>query len=111
MICNYCKTTTNTGILAKPSRHLTSPSKVLVDDLYFCSSEHRKLYDKDAYAFWGELDRNASDSTCFIHDHWEQNMRVGTCAITGEQVRVEPLMPGNNSGQPKDCIEHFELRI
>lgn len=28
----------------------------------------------------------------------------------GEKISVEPLMPGNNSGQPKACIEHFVAR-
>lgn len=110
MICTFCKKDSNTGIWAKPSRHLTSPSKTHVDDLYFCTNQERKEYDRRAYPFWADLDRNASDSTCFMHERWEGQNRVGTCKITGEKVSVEPLMPGNNSGQPKACIEHFVAR-
>ena len=62
-----------------------------------------------------KLDRNASDSECFEHDHWEKDslnrkIRVGKCKITGAEVRVEPGQPGENSGQPIECYEHFELR-
>ena len=61
------------------------------------------------------LDQNASDSECFEHDHWEKDrlgrkIRVGKCKITGKEVRVEPGQPGDNSGQPIECYEHFKIR-
>jgi len=102
-------------IEAKPSRHLTSPNTASFK-LAFCSKKCIKAYNQESGKFYAELDRNSSDSQCFIHDHWEKdkigrNMRVGQCRITGLPVRVEPNQPGNNSGQPIECYEHFKLRL
>lgn len=98
---------------AKPSRHAMSPNPPTFD-FDFCSVECHKKYNKESYKFYAGLDQNASDSQCFEHDHWEtdsigRKMRVGKCTITGAEVRVEPLQPGNNSGQPKECCDHFVL--
>jgi len=101
-------------IKTKPNRHITSPNSANYYD-YYCNKQCRKETDDKRYAFFAKLDRNASDSECFIHDHWKKdsigrNIRVGKCRITGVDVRVEPLQPGNNSGQPEECYKHFVLR-
>lgn len=95
-------------IKSKPSRTLMSPNSPTFY-LDFCSKECQSKYNKESYRYYAELDRNASDSECFVHDHWDGIMRVGKCKITGNEVHVEPLQPGNNSGQPKECYEHFVL--
>lgn len=114
MKCSNCKKILKDFIEAEPARHLTSPNPARFK-LKFCNKECLKKFNEEAHSFWANLDRNASDSTCFVHDHWEKdnigrNIRVGKCKITGKEVRVEPLQPGDNSGQPKECYEHFELR-
>lgn len=112
-ICSECGK--QSTLKCKPSRGLTSPNKI-ESDVYYCSKDCMKIGEKKRYAFFAELDRNASDSKCFEHDHWEKdyigrNIRVGKCKINGKEVRVEPMQPGDNSGQPIECYEHFEMRI
>lgn len=114
MYCTHCKKILNKPFMASPARGLVSPNKII--KLSFCDKKCVDKLNGEAYSFWAELDRNASDSTCFQHDHWESDslhrkIRVGGCKITGGEVRVEPLQPGDNSGQPKECYEHFELRV
>ena len=82
---------------------------------YYCTIECKDRTFKARYKWLAELDKNASDSECFEHDHWEKDnlhrrIRVGKCKITGKDVRVEPLQPGDNSGQPIECYRHFKLR-
>lgn len=121
MQCQECGELAN--IKSEPPRHLTSPNSInrfAKDEedkiyLWYCSRECQKKNQREAYIFWAELDRNASDSECFIHDHWEtdrlkRKIRVGRCNITGEEVKVEPLQPGDNSGQPIACYNHFKLK-
>lgn len=96
-------------VKAEPSRHLCSPSRAGFK-LGFCSAEHRDQYQIRTYAHLAKLDCNASDSECFEHLHWEGKYRVGRCKVTGEVVRVEPLQPGEKSGQPKACYDHFVLK-
>lgn len=124
MKCKDCNKELSTSFIkVEPSRHVCSPNSINWIAKtekekyyeYYCSEECRKKLDKERYIFWAEVDRNASDSECFIHDHWEKDtigrkMRVGHCAITGKEIKVEPLQPGDNSGQPKECYEHFSLR-
>jgi len=112
-VCLVCKKPAK--LEAKPARHLTSPNTAEFT-LDFCSKDCRNEYNKQATKFYSELDRNASDSDCFIHDHWEKdslnrNIRVGRCKITGKEVRVEPGQPGDNSGQPIECYEHWTPRL
>lgn len=107
MKCNNCRKDGAT-YEAKPSRHFMSPNPASFS-FFYCDKECANKVNKQDYANLALLDRNASDSECFIHDHWEGIMRVGKCKITGKEVRVEPLQPGDNSGQPKECYEHFEL--
>ncbi len=119
MICSYCKNEIEgEGIKVEPNRHACSPNSInwmakKKEDKYYttyCSNECMKKGQALNYAFWAELDRNASDSECFEHTGWDKKMRLGKCKITGEDVKVEPLMPGDNSGQPKTCYEHFVLK-
>lgn len=105
-------------IKSEPIRHLMSPNSINMGVnkeeekvyLYYCSKECQKKDQNLTYACLAELDRNASDSECFEHIKWDGIYRIGRCKITGKEVRVEPLMPGDNSGQPKECLEHFVLR-
>lgn len=105
-------------IRVEPNRHACSPNSINwsakkeEDKFYlcFCSKECEKIYQDRSFAFWAELDRNASDAECFSHIAWDGKMRIGKCKVTGEDVRVEPLQPGDNSGQPVACYEHFVLR-
>jgi len=123
MKCFNCNKVISKAIKIEPSYHFTSPGSINrfeknKSKFYyecFCSFKCRKETEKKKYAFFAGLDRNASDSECFIHNHWERdsmyrNIRVGKCKITGKEVRVEPQQPGNNSGQPIECYEHFKLR-
>ena len=124
MRCFNCKNEIiGEAIKTEPNRSFTSPNSINhgVKDKsklyyeYYCSSECKEETFKARYKWFAELDKNASDSECFKHDHWEKdslrrNIRVGQCVITGKEVRVEPLQPGNNSGQPIACYKHFELR-
>ena len=109
-------------ILAEPNRHAMSPLSVNYGkqksghhyDSY-CSETCHKETDAARYVFFASLDKNASDSECFegesaYKDRLGRTIRVGKCKITGERVEVEPLQPGNKSGQPQACYEHFELR-
>lgn len=125
--CRKCgKKIQGEPIMAKPSRHLTSPNSASWEDP-FCSTKCRDIYQKQLYAELAQLDRNASDSECFIgngwekkdytgfdgsilNDHWGAKVRVGRCKITGNQIIVEPLQPGGRSGQPEECYKHFKLR-
>lgn len=110
LTCHECgKVIMGQPVTAKPNRTLLSPKPpaLTVD---YCSQECKKLCDHKRYKFYALLDRNASDSECFQFDHWEGKERIGRCKITGKEVRVEPLQPGNNSGQPIECYEHFKLR-
>ena len=110
-------------IKAEPSYHFTSPGSINRWERnkadfyyeYFCDSKCKKILDKARNKFMAELDRNASDSDCFEHERWEKdyfhrNIRIGKCKITGKQVRVEPQQPGDNSGQPEECYQHWKLR-
>lgn len=123
MKCSNCKKEIiGVPIKIAPNRGLLSPnpSNYGLEEKdsyywYFCSKECKKETEGQCYIFWAQLDRNASDSECFVHERWITNsigkkMRVGHCNITGEEVIVEPLVPGENSGQPKKCYEHFVLR-
>jgi hypothetical protein len=135
MKCFNCKEEiTGKTIKAEPNRHMQSPNSinhgVSPDKQYFnyyCSEICRKETDRARYRWFADIDRNASDSECFIHDHWEVRdvtghgphlcpqswgvrVRVGHCKITGNEVVVIPLMPAEASGQPKECTEHFVLR-
>ena len=124
MFCFNCKKKIiGKPIVSEPNRSMVSPGSINrwfkdKKDFYydhFCSELCKKKTDGARYKFWAGLDRNASDSECFVHSHWEtdslhRKIRVGYCKITGKEVRVEPLQPGNNSGQPIECYEHFELR-
>lgn len=122
--CNFCSKRSKNMIFDNPVRHMLSPngfnqgvSKERQMSLSFCSKECRNSGQKERYSFWAELDRNASDSKCFVHEGWEKrrvglhtiSMRKGHCRITGKSFFVEPLQPGENSGQPKECVDHFEL--
>lgn len=110
MKCSYCsQEIVGIPFEASPSRHFMSPSKADFKLLY-CNKEHATLKNDSDYAFIAELDRNASDSECFEGDGWEGIYRTGTCKISGRRIRVEPLMPGERSGQPTECVEHFKLR-
>lgn len=100
-------------IKAFHSRHALSPKTAAscgLKENVFCSKTCQEKSNNECYAFWADLDKNASDSECFVSDGWEGKVRIGHCKITGDSVRVEPLQPGENSGQPKACIEHFVLR-
>ena len=98
----------------KPNRTFLSPNPPTFSE-YYCNESCKEKTFRERYVWFAELDRNASDSECFEHDHWEKDsmrrsMRVGKCKITGKEVRVEPLQPGDNSGQPVECYQHFELK-
>jgi len=107
-LCFECGKRCKEPIWSSPSRHACSPNKFNFK-YPFCSTECSNRNQKVNYAHWAELDRNASDSECFEHHGWEGKYRIGRCKITGDAVRVEPVQPGNNSGQPKACYEHFTL--
>lgn len=122
--CFQCGRFMKKGVFSEPERHLTSPGSInrwtkRKKDYYlesFCRQECIKKLNKRRNRFFAELDRNVSDSTCFLHDHWEtdslhRRIRVGRCQITNKVVRVEPLQLGDDSGQPKECYEHFQLRV
>ena len=116
--CNKCGKSAT--IKVEPNRHACSPLSINDSRVfgninepyyeYFCSAECQKEYGDVNYACWAEIDRNASDSECFEHIGWDGKMRLGKCKITGESVRVQPQMPGDNSGQPRSCYLHFELK-
>lgn len=114
--CRNCKK--EAIIKAEPNRHVTSPNSINYgvhkeSDKYYdwyCSKECMKKDQDLNYAYWAEVDKNASDSECFVGEGWDGIYRIGKCKITGQKVRVEPLMPDTNSGQPKECSEHFVLR-
>lgn len=108
MQCQNCKKNTNNPVDEVPSRHACSPLRADFKTSY-CSKECATEHQKENYAYWADIDRNASDGECFEHERWDGKYRVGRCKITGQQVRVEPMQPGNNSGQPKECEEHFVL--
>lgn len=113
MRCVYCKKQ-GASIEFNPSRWLCSPCgynqfEKKPHSLVACSPECVKEFNKRIYAFWATIDRNASDSECFVHESWDGKMRVGYCSKTGKRVRVEPMMHGDNSGQPKSCYDHFVL--
>lgn len=119
MKCFECKKDfQENAIKAEPNRHACSPNSFNWNAkneqekryLYFCNQECKNVYQKKNYAEWAEFDRNASDSECFQHETWDGDFRIGTCKVTGMKVRVEPLMPGDRSGQPKECYDHFTLR-
>lgn len=114
--CRKCDK--NATFKVEPSRHSMSPNSInygwnpsrrpkYYD--YYCSKECQKADQDLTYTCLAEIDRNASDSACFQHERWDGKYRVGVCKITGEKVRVEPLMHGDNSGQPVSCYKHFEL--
>lgn len=106
MNCSQCNK--EATIKCSPSRHMTSPNSLKMD-VWYCSKECKDLGEGVRYTAFAILDKNSSDSECFEHDHWENGMRVGICKITGNEVKVEPLQPGDNSGQPKECYDHWEL--
>lgn len=122
MKCFNCEQDIECPVKREPSRHLTSPLSInhgKTDKAqhyyeHFCSEACYKQTNGASYRFFAMLDRNASDSACFEHNHWEKDnygkhIRVGRCGVTGDEVRVEPLQPGDVSGQPKACYEHFIL--
>lgn len=120
MTCQHCNQSLSEGgvVRAEPVRHLTSPNSINYDrsrlgspniTLVYCSVACQKEDAHLTYAFWADLDRNASDSECFVHEGWEGKVRVGHCSITGERVMVEPMQPGLGSRQPRACYEHFKL--
>ena len=123
MICSNCeKELKSIFIKSEPAYHFTSPGSInrWTKDKkdfyyeYFCDFLCKKALDKDRNKFMIILDRNSSDSECFEHDYWvkddiHRNIRVGKCKITGQEVRVEPQQPGNNSGQPIECYNHWQL--
>jgi len=102
----------------EPNRHATSPNSInwgkdTTDEHYYdyyCSEECKRIHQSENYAYWAELDENTSDSECFEAMGWDGIFRIGKCKVTGQRVRVEPLMPWNNSGQPDECTKHFKLR-
>jgi hypothetical protein len=123
MQCSNCKKEIiGVPIKIAPNRGLLSPnpSNCGLEEKdsfywYFCSKECKKETEGQCYVFWAQLDRNASDSECFVHDHWETNdmgdkLRVGHCNITGDEIRVYPLESAIVSGQPSTCTEHFKLK-
>ena len=118
MKCFECEKETNNPIKVEPIRHLTSPNSINYGAKnesekyynHYCSQECRRICEKKVYQWFAELDRNASDSECFKHIRWEKGWRIGKCEITNQEVRVFPLCPSGNSGQPKECEEHFKLR-
>lgn len=100
-----CKKCNNIAIIkSEPTRHCTSPNSINLmaknekDKYYelYCSQECRKADQDLNYALWAELDRNASDSECFVHERWENGARIGHCNITGNPVKVYPLYPAEN---------------
>ena len=112
-----------------PNRHICSPLSIgqlrrisgsksgLQENDYdhFCSEKCQKELNLKRYAWFAALDRNASDSECFEHISWAKDrlgrmIRFGRCKITGKEYEVEPSQPGDNSGQPKECYDHFKLR-
>jgi hypothetical protein len=95
-------------IISRPTRSLVSPEKPGHAVMY-CSERCKNQNDLERYVFYAQIDRNASDSECFVHDGWNGKMRVGHCKITNEKYEVEPLMSGENSGQPKSCYQHFVI--
>ena len=122
-ICLHCGSTLPENfVLANSTRHVTSPNPS-VCAFPFCNQEHANKWNDIKYAHLADLDRNASDSECFEHIEWVRSefknfdgtifygpkKRKGRRKITGEEVIVEPLQPSENSGQPKECTEHFEL--
>ena len=101
-------------IRTKPLRHLLSPSIPTwgTNNPWkeeFCSKECQKEFQSASEAFWANVDRNASDSDCFEHIKWGKGVRIGRCKITGDEFQVQPLMFGENSGQPQACYDHFVL--
>lgn len=109
--CIICKKDCNSEILVKPLRHLTSPNPA--PKYSVCSKECETEFNENKpkmYAFFAALDRNASDAECFEAEGWDGIFRVGVCRVTKTRVRVEPLMPSENSGQPRECTQHFKLR-
>ena len=121
-ICANCNKEGEFSLKSEPVRHLLSPNSfnVFGDNKsekyynYFCSKECMDLRNNETYAYWAELDRNASDSECFEHIGWRKigstNHRIGKCKINNKEIIVQPLMIGNNSGQPIECFENFELK-
>lgn len=108
-------------ISSVPARHMCSPSGAGFKN-YFCSDNCREINATEAYIFFAELDQNASDSQCFQHIKWIKDfedkrriapvgrkLRYGRCKITKQEFAVEPLCPGDNSGQPQECYDHFIL--
>lgn len=96
-----------------PSRHLLSPNRADFTNTY-CSKECQKARELECYVFYANIDRNASDSQCFEHIRWVKDnmgrqLRYGRCRITNKEYAVEPLQPGENSGQPIECYNHFQL--
>ena len=136
MKCAECKKEIkDIPIKQEPSRSFISPSSVAGDlrnilqkvpslkeivklnDYYenFCSKECAEKTNLKRYIWFAILDRNACDSECFEHIGWKKdrlrrNIRIGKCKITGKTVEVQPLYHGDNSGQPIECYEHFELK-
>ena len=122
---SYNITCKNSGCLnpatlkIEPSRHFMSPNSINYDAKndarkyynWYCSPKCRDYDQGLTYAFLAELDKNASDGDCFEHDNWEGEYRIGKCNITGERIRVIPLQPGDRSGQPQACYDHFKLRL
>lgn len=136
MICFECKKEIiGEPIVQEPNRGFLSPSSSVggikdilsrfpslnsfidINNYYerFCSKECQDNLNTKRYIWFAVLDQNASDSECFEHIGWKKddlhrNIRVGRCKITGQKVEVEPLQPGDNSGQPIECYNHFKLR-
>jgi hypothetical protein len=108
MICHLCVKEVVEVVSEVPARHACSPERANFK-IVFCSKDCARAWQKDNYTLWAELDRNASDSSCFIHERWEGKYRVGVCRITGQPVVAMPLQPSNRSGQPSDCADHFSL--
>jgi len=112
-ICKECgKEITGKPYKRGVNRHMLSPNTMLdkKGKKYFniyCSEKCADKADKDRYRFFADIDENCSDCKHFKHDHWEKEMRIGSCKYH-KHIKVEPLMPNNNSGQPK--CNKFERR-
>lgn len=104
-----------------PSRHLLSPRPYndsqawggckLPAFICFCSKKCADEHNSACYSWFAKLDRNCSDSECFeSNGKWDGEYRLGKCVVTGREVRVIPQTPGDRSGQPEECYDHFVLR-
>jgi hypothetical protein len=108
MICQQCKIELDTPVNEVPARHACSPERARFS-VAFCSKNCAGVWQKQNYAYWAELDLNASDSECFVHERWLNEYRIGKCSVTGDEVKVQPMQPHYKSGQPQQCTEHFKL--